>query len=187
MLSMELCHVMGDHHSSYNHIINNSMVGGCHFASICWWLVASVSNLEHSFSDRYHRMSGVLDISVDVHPNSWFLIPSIPDSDAGNNCSNCRIVVSSHERISLVFPRWIVLFLLQTVLLLVFLNWFLWCSGFLPLLYYLLIHHHFVWDLHFHVEVLRVSCVVPPSRILGHSIEYHIVLHQEKQCLTNLY
>ena len=81
-----------------------------------------MSNLEHSFSDRYHRMLGVLDISVDVHPNLWFLIPSIPDSDAGNNCSNHRIVVSPCERISLVSPGWIVLFLLQTVLLLVFLN-----------------------------------------------------------------
>ena len=167
-------HVVSDCHNEYNHIICYDMAYDSLLILTCVWFVINRSNLICSFSDKYHKISGGLDISLDVHPKLWLLVPSIPDSDVSNNYSYHSISISPHKRILLVSLRWILLCLLQITLLLMFLGWFLQYFGFLPLLHYL-IHFCFVQDLYFLIKVYWVLQEVSSCWVHGHSTEYHIL------------
>ena len=176
ILSMVSHHVVGDHRNGYNHIVYYDMVCGFLLVLACVWSAVDGSNLVCSFGDKYHKISGGLDISLDVHPKLWLLVPSISNFGVGNNRSYHSISVSPHERISSASLGWILLCLLQIILLPVFLHWFLQCFGFLPLLCYL-IYFYFIWDLHFLIEVCWVLQGVSPCWVHGHSTEY-CILHQ---------
>ena len=99
---MVSCHVVGNYYNKYNHIVCYDMAYDSLLILACVWFIINRSNLVCLFGDKYHKILGGLDISLDVHPKLWLLIPSIPDSDVGNNCSYHSISVSPHERILLV-------------------------------------------------------------------------------------
>ena len=117
ILSIVLHHVVGDCHNGCNHIVGFNMVCDSYLTVICVWSVVNGSNLMCSFNGKYHKILGVLNISLDGHPRLWLLVPSIPNSDAGNNHSYHSINISPCERILLVSLRWTLLCLLQTLLL----------------------------------------------------------------------
>ena len=117
ILFIILYHIADDYHNGYNHIISFDMVCDSYLTVVCVWSIINKSNLICLFDGKYHRILGVLSISLDGHPRLWFLIPSIPNSNMGNNHSYHSINISPYERILLVSLRWILLYLLQTLLL----------------------------------------------------------------------
>ena len=125
ILSMVLCYAIGDYYNGYNHIVSCGMACGFLLILTCVWSVIDESNLVCLFDNKYHKILGGLDISLDVHPKLWFPVPSISNSNMGNSHSYHSISVSPYERILLASLRWILLCPLQITLLPVFLYWFL--------------------------------------------------------------